>query len=291
MTNKPGRLILFPALLLVVFGALPSAGADNPPDIEAGADRILRAMSDYLKSVDQFTFQADVAYDSVVVSGQKIQYGATGKISVRRPDHLRVEHHGDEQDLRVVFNGKMFTLHDVRAGFYAQKEMTADIDTAVDRMFERFGFSVPTADLVYADPYSLYYATSGSGYVVVSAPPSAVVYAVPTSTTVVYVGSAPYYYYGGTYYVATDKPADQPPPPESDDPEDDSVGEEMTADDHNYEVVAPPMGATVPYLPDEAAKKTVGGTTYMVHEGTYYRPFVSEGETIYMVVEAPHEKT
>ncbi len=61
----------------------------------------------------------------------------------------------------------------------------------------------------------------------------------------------------------------------------------MTADDHNYEVVAPPTGATVPYVPDEADEKTIGGTTYMVYEGTYYRPFVSEGETIYMVVEDP----
>ncbi len=51
------------------------------------------------------------------------------------------------------------------------------------------------------------------------------------------------------------------------------------------------LGATAPYLPDEADEQTIGGTTYMVYEGTYYRPFVSEGETIYMVVEAPHEKT
>ena len=154
------------AILLVAVGVVPAAGADDAAAIEARADRVLRAMSDYLKSADQFTFQADVAYDSVVVSGQKIQYGATGKISVRRPDHLRVEHHGDEQDLRVVFNGKMFTLHDVRAGLYAQKEMTADIDTAVDRMFERFGFSVPTADLVYADPYATLTASVDSGFVV-----------------------------------------------------------------------------------------------------------------------------
>ncbi len=61
----------------------------------------------------------------------------------------------------------------------------------------------------------------------------------------------------------------------------------MTDDEHNYEVVGPPIGATVPYLPDEADEETVGGTAYMIYEGTYYRPFVSEGETIYMVVENP----
>ena len=103
---------------------------------------------------------------------------------------------------------------------------------------------------------------------------------------IVYVGTTPYYYYGGTYYLATDKPADQPPPPEGDQEEDD-VEQEMTDDEHNYEVVSPPTGATVPYLPDDADEQTIGGTTYKVYEGAYYRPFVSEGETIYMVVENP----
>ena len=58
-------------------------------------------------------------------------------------------------------------------------------------------------------------------------------------------------------------------------------------DEQNYEVVRPPVGVTVPYLPDEAGEKTIGGKKYFVYEGTYYRPFVSEGETIYMVVEIP----
>ena len=50
---------------------------------------------------------------------------------------------------------------------------------------------------------------------------------------------------------------------------------------------APPVGATVPYLPDEAEERSVGGKTYFVYSETYYRPFVSDGETIYIVVEDP----
>ena len=62
----------------------------------------------------------------------------------------------------------------------------------------------------------------------------------------------------------------------------------MTDDEEdNYEVVAPPVGATVPYVPDEADEDVVNGTKYFVYEGTYYRPFASDGETIYMVVEDP----
>lgn len=163
----------------------------------------------------------------------------------------------------------------------------------------------------------VYYVQQGSSYVVVSAPPGAVVYAVPTTTTVVYVGSTPYYYYGGTYYVATTQPAQTPEVSEPNvnvnvtvssaadgeagEPGERTITSTVTTEDgkevdlppvplddeQNYEVVAPPVGATVSYLPDEAREETVGGKAYLVYEDTYYRPFASDGETIYMVVENP----
>ncbi len=147
----------------------------------------------------------------------------------------------------------------------------------------------------------VYYMQSGTGYTVVSAPPGAVVHAVPTATTVVYVGSTPYYYYGGTYYVATTQPAPQPQPApinvnvnvnvdaskDTGAAGDASDEPPMTTDDHNYESVEAPVGATVPYLPDEADEKTIAGKKYFVYAGTYYQPFASDNETIYMVVEKP----
>ena len=93
---------------------------------------------------------------------------------------------------------------------------------------------------------------------VAAPPPGAVVYAVPTATTVVYVGSAPYYYINGTYYVPSEMPASAPEGfPEPDSPEAEELPE-MTEDDHTYEVVAPPVGATVTYLPEEATEQEAG---------------------------------
>jgi len=143
----------------------------------------------------------------------------------------------------------------------------------------------------------VYYMTSGSGYVVVAPPPGAVVYSVPTYSTVVYVGTTEYVYVSGAYYVPTTKPAAQPPPPDPNatqtaaSPEEAEDPSEITmkegGEDQNYEVVAPPAGATVPYLPDEAEEKTVGGKKYFVYSDTYYRAFASDGDTVYMVVEDP----
>ena len=156
----------------------------------------------------------------------------------------------------------------------------------------------------------VYYVSSGSGYVVTSPPPGAVVYAVPAHTTIVYVDSTPYYYVNGTYYVATDAPAELPPtqdglplppdlsdqqPPSSESSPGDSGAEAeaalaevpMTDEEYNYEVVEPPVGATVPYLPEEATETRVENKTYFTYDGTYYKPFASDGETIYMVVDDP----
>lgn len=46
-------------------------------------------------------------------------------------------------------------------------------------------------------------------------------------------------------------------------------------------------GAKVDYVPDGAASKTVDGIVYFVFNETYYRPFYSGSDVVYMVVENP----
>ena len=136
----------------------------------------------------------------------------------------------------------------------------------------------------------VYYISQGTQYVVVVPPPGAVVYAVPAPTTVVYANTQPYYYINGTYYVASDKPAQLPKenPESKEKATDASKDPKMTeAEDHSYEVVGPPPGATVPYLPEKAKKKEIGGKSYFVYNDTYYRAFASDGDTVYMVVADP----
>ena len=151
----------------------------------------------------------------------------------------------------------------------------------------RYSTTVVVTGTTYYYWGGTYYVTSGSGYVVVAPPPRAVVYAVPTYTTVVYVRTTPYYYAGGTYYVLTSEPATRPEIPEDVVLAESVENPPMTEDDHNYEVVEPPVGATAPYLPEEAEEEKIEGKTYFLYEGAYYRPFVSDGDTIYQVVENP----
>ncbi|MHC5004610.1 MAG: DUF2092 domain-containing protein [Planctomycetota bacterium] len=141
----------------------PSNGG---PAIEATADRILRAMSEYLAAAREYTFHAEVTYDAVVDETQMIQYGGSAEVAVRRPGQLRAEYRGDERRSSVVIDGRTATIHDLERNLYSVTEVPAQLDAAVDHVFDTYGFSVPIADFVYADPYAALIGFVDSGFYV-----------------------------------------------------------------------------------------------------------------------------
>ena len=87
----------------------------------------------------------------------------------------------------------------------------------------------------------------------------------PTEVTPVTTGEEEYGYANGAYYEA-------------------SVGDDGEAE---FTVVEPPVGGIVPSLPEGAEKKTVGDADYFVYTGTFYKPFYSGADVVYMVVLDP----
>jgi hypothetical protein len=87
----------------------------------------------------------------------------------------------------------------------------------------------------------------------------------PTDVATVTAGGQEYGYSYGAYYNA-------------------EVGEEGEAE---FVVVDSPIGAMVPTLPDGAEQKTIGSADYFVYTGTYYQPFYSGSNVVYMVVAGP----
>ncbi len=213
-------------------------------------------------------------------SGSNTKARRQGAQSGRRTGYRRGRHHG---------------WHDARRSWQRRRAVTGFFRLGVYMATRpRTTTTVVVTGTTYYYAGGVYYVPSGSGYVVVSAPPGAVVYSVPTYTTVVYSGTTEYLYVNGTYYVPTTKPAEQPATTQSASSESRAGSEDpsdipmLDDEGENYEVVASPVGATVPYLPEGAHEETVAGKRYFVSDGTYYQPFAGEGETIYMVVADPH---
>jgi len=111
-------------------------------------------MCDYLKSAEQYRFRAQATFEKVSISGQKLEYGETVKVSIRRPDRLYADVAGDLLDNRVWYNGKNFTILDKYLNIYATTEAPADIDSTLSFVAEKYGIAAPLADLVISDPYT-----------------------------------------------------------------------------------------------------------------------------------------
>ena len=160
-------LVLLLSLGLAVIGAgtalAETAEADvaateeenlSGPFIGPRAELVLKAMSDYMKSVKQFSFRGKISFDDVLPTGQKIQYSAENKVAIRRPDRVYAEMQGDTGKRRFWFDGKRATLVDGGLGVYTTvDDLPIELGAMMDHLMEKYDFSPPLADLVYPDIY------------------------------------------------------------------------------------------------------------------------------------------
>ena len=65
--------------------------AAETPKVAAAALGMLKEMGAYIGSAEQFTFRADIAFDHVLPSGQKLQFSATENVALQWPNGLYVE--------------------------------------------------------------------------------------------------------------------------------------------------------------------------------------------------------
>jgi len=133
----------------------PAVKPDAAPVVNPLAQKLLREMGEYLKNAQQFSFQAEITFDDVLPSGQKIQFGAVEDLAVRRPNGAYIEYRGELGFKRFWYNGESITVYDPDQNVYASERVPAKIDEAMDRVMEEFGFSPPLVDLLYPDSYEL----------------------------------------------------------------------------------------------------------------------------------------
>lgn len=134
--------------------------------IDPRAKKILKKMSDYLKNARGFSFHADISFDEVFPSGLKLQFSATNKISVRRPNRIHASYDGDLDKRKFWYDGKSVTLLDTEENLYSAFTAPPEIDAAIDFAIEQYGLSVPLADLVYSNPYKILIENVQSGFYV-----------------------------------------------------------------------------------------------------------------------------
>jgi len=129
----------------------PSHAKPGPakPAVDPEAISALHKMGEFLRSRQIFAVQAKLTTDDVMASGQKVQFGGTVDLKVRRPDRMRMDIAGDRRNERIYYDGKTFTVFGERVGYYASFPAPATLAELKDVLEKRYGFDLPLADLFY----------------------------------------------------------------------------------------------------------------------------------------------
>jgi hypothetical protein len=155
-------------LVLLAMGcifAVPfrSFAQTEPLKIDPKAEQIFRQMTDFLKSAQSFSFEAEITRDEVLPSGQKLQFGAIADYAVRRPNRLQGNYNGDRRQASFYYDGTTFTFTDTDKNLYSTFKAASDIDGLVDQIQDNYGFSLPMGDLLSTTIYSTVMQKEGLG--------------------------------------------------------------------------------------------------------------------------------
>jgi hypothetical protein len=130
-------------------------GAAGQEDLDADADTILKAMSDYLGGLAAYSVRFDVDTEVVDEEGQKLMFSKSGHLVLKRPDKLFASREGAVANVEVRFNGKSLALYGKALNVYLQRDVEGTIDDALDTLMFDLDVHAPGADLLASDVYSL----------------------------------------------------------------------------------------------------------------------------------------
>ena len=132
----------------------PAAAKSTPaPVVASDADRLLKEVGAYIGTAQQFVFHAEITFDHVLPSGQKLQFSAAEEVVLQRPGRVYVEWTGDLGARQFWYDGKTVTLYDPATPFYASASAPPQIDAMLGQLVPKLDFSPPLADFLYSDPY------------------------------------------------------------------------------------------------------------------------------------------
>ena len=141
----------------------PTAAATKAvaPD-RAKGDEILKAMSTLLAETQNFTFATDEVHKRSGANGQPVERKFSRELAVRRPDAVWFRSQGDREG-QVWYADKKLTVVSDKNKTWAQAEVPATLDEAMDDIAARFDILMPMADLLYSSPWDAYMSAESTG--------------------------------------------------------------------------------------------------------------------------------
>ncbi|MBB3018775.1 hypothetical protein FHR70_001829 [Microvirga lupini] len=136
------------AALAIMLIPTPAAWAED-----SKAKSILKAMSDYVSRQENLSLKYDADVEVVTPAVEKIQFSASGDITMTRPNKFRVSRTGGYAEVELVSDGSNLTVYDRGGNRFAQVPAVGTFDEVVDRLRTEATLELPGADLLLSKPY------------------------------------------------------------------------------------------------------------------------------------------
>ena len=145
--TRVGRALL---ALAVVLGVASGRTADaEPAEEKAEALAIAERMATFLAQAPRFSFVLESSYDVVQADGRELEFGATRRVAVRRPDRLRVDEVRRDGGRRgQVFDGREIRAFDLDANVYAVDPRQGTLKEVIDYMVDDLGMRFPLNEMI-----------------------------------------------------------------------------------------------------------------------------------------------
>jgi hypothetical protein len=128
--------------------------ASTPTPSPAAAERdaqamaILQRMADFLSRAQRFSVTAEIGFDVVQASGEKLEFGETRQFVIRRPDRARVDitkRDGATSGFR--FDGQEIAVFNTREQVYATAAKPGTLDDAIAYFINELDMRFPLSEL------------------------------------------------------------------------------------------------------------------------------------------------
>jgi len=128
----------------------PAQAQTSGPDANAVDPAVIKALQDMgasLQALKQFEVGISLTGERVLQDGQKLQHTAVADLDVVRPNKLRATMRSARLQRDLIYDGKTVTLYQPEQKYYSQAQFSDNLNVLVDRLSERYGIEVPSADL------------------------------------------------------------------------------------------------------------------------------------------------
>jgi hypothetical protein len=141
------------ALVLLLSGAPAWPQPGTPTDAKKSEEQamaVVQRMAEFLARLPRFSVTVDIGFDVVQELGQKIEFGETRKIVLRRPDHLRIDETRRNGAISgLVFDGKTLTVFNRADNVYAtdaKVDGRGTVDETIAHLINDLDMRLPLAE-------------------------------------------------------------------------------------------------------------------------------------------------